>query len=319
MKLKNILFYLFTVTFMCMEISAQNTNPEVTNVEHSYNSADGTITITYYLMDAEQDSVYITMVVSSDGGFTWDYPCCFPAPGDHQWVSTSSTATQKTIIWFHDLQHGGPPSGSSFIIRIYADDKTHDGSPCPGIPTVTYGGKTYNTILIGEECWLKENLDVGTMILGIEDQTNNGIIEKYCWGNNPSYCFSEGGLYQWNEVMQYSTTFGTQGICPPGWHIPIHELIDLGHFTSGTDVLAWGEGEDGRGTNISGFSALLTGTRFPDGNFTPDDFLASYFSSINNSSAVSILQIDRLGNFYLQSSSSTAPGGPGFSVRCIKD
>ena len=319
MKLKNILFYLFTVTFMCMEISAQNTNPEVTNVEHSYNSADGTITITYYLMDAEQDSVYITMVVSSDGGFTWNYSSLFPVLGDIKWVSISSTATQKTIIWDHDYEHGGPPSGSSFIIRIYADDKTHDGSPCPGIPTVTYGGKTYNTILIGEECWLKENLDVGTMILGIENQTNNGIIEKYCWGNNPSYCFSEGGLYQWNEVMQYSTTWGTQGICPPGWHIPIHEFIDLGHIISGTDLFAFGEGEHGRGTNISGFSALLTGTRFPDGNFTPDDFLASYWSSANSGSVVSTLQIDRLGNLHIHSSNSTDLGRSGLSVRCIKD
>jgi len=100
MKLKNVLFYLFTVTFMCMEISAQNTNPEVTNVEHFYNSADGKITITYYLMDAEQDSVYLTMVVSSDGGFSWNYSSLSPhTSGDIRWVSVSSTATQKTITW----------------------------------------------------------------------------------------------------------------------------------------------------------------------------------------------------------------------------
>ena len=38
------------------------------------------------------------------------------------------------------------------------------GSPCPGIPTVTYAGKTYNTVLIGNQCWLKENLDVGMRV-----------------------------------------------------------------------------------------------------------------------------------------------------------
>jgi hypothetical protein len=30
------------------------------------------------------------------------------------------------------------------------------GEPCPGEPTVTYDGQTYNTILVGDKCWLKE-------------------------------------------------------------------------------------------------------------------------------------------------------------------
>ncbi len=30
----------------------------------------------------------------------------------------------------------------------------------------------------------------------------------------------DGGLYTWDEAMQYVTTEGAQGICPAGWHIP---------------------------------------------------------------------------------------------------
>ena len=89
--------------------------------------------------------------------------------------------------------------------------------PCPGIPTVTYAGKTYNTVQIGSQCWLKENLDVGTMINSTSSgyqQTNNSIIEKYCYDNNPANCETYGGLYEWPEAMQYSTTPGTKGICP---------------------------------------------------------------------------------------------------------
>ena len=37
--------------------------------------------------------------------------------------------------------------------------------PCPGVPTVTYEGQVYNTIQIFGQCWLKENLNVGEMIL----------------------------------------------------------------------------------------------------------------------------------------------------------
>jgi len=36
--------------------------------------------------------------------------------------------------------------------------------PCPGIPTVSYEGQVYNTVQIFSQCWLKENLNVGTMI-----------------------------------------------------------------------------------------------------------------------------------------------------------
>jgi hypothetical protein len=53
-----------------------------------------------------------------------------------------------------------------------------------GVSKVSYEGKTYNTVLIGDQCWLKENLDVGEMIQGASNQTNNSIIEKYCYGNN---------------------------------------------------------------------------------------------------------------------------------------
>ena len=31
------------------------------------------------------------------------------------------------------------------------------GVPCPGIPTVTYVGQVYNTVLVGGQCWFKEN------------------------------------------------------------------------------------------------------------------------------------------------------------------
>lgn len=95
--------------------------------------------------------------------------------------------------------------------------------PCPGTPTVIYGGQTYNTILIaGNQCWLKENLNVGTMIDSLQNMQNNGIIEKYCYHNNEDSCAKYGGLYQWNEIMQYNPEVKV-GICPAGWHVPTYE------------------------------------------------------------------------------------------------
>ncbi len=94
------------------------------------------------------------------------------------------------------------------------------GLRCPGNPTVTdIDGNTYNTVQIGSQCWLKENLNVGEMINGNENMNNNGTIEKYCYGNDLANCHTYGGLYQWDEMMQYSTTQAVQGICPLDWHI----------------------------------------------------------------------------------------------------
>ena len=90
------------------------------------------------------------------------------------------------------------------------------GLPCPGFETVDYEGQTYNTILIGDQCWFKENLNAGTM----QGPSNNGIIDKYCYDNDPSNCTLYGGLYRWDEMMQYTNIQGARGICPPGWHIP---------------------------------------------------------------------------------------------------
>jgi len=81
-------------------------------------------------------------------------------------------------------------------------------------------GHVYNTVLIGTQCWMKENLNIGTRIAFTLDQTNNSIIEKYCYMELESNCNIYGGLYEWDEMMQYITEEGAQGICPAGWHVP---------------------------------------------------------------------------------------------------
>ena len=99
---------------------------------------------------------------------------------------------------------------------------------------VNYGGKDYNTVLISNQCWLKENLDIGTRLNGSANSLDNGIIEKYCYNNDPANCTTYGGLYQWEEAMQYVTTEGAKGICPTGWHLPtLAEFTTLNLTVSG--------------------------------------------------------------------------------------
>jgi uncharacterized protein (TIGR02145 family) len=193
-----------------------------------------------------------------------------------------------------------------------------------GVSKVNYGGKYYNTVLIGNQCWLKENLDIGNMINSTSEgfqQSNNGITEKYCYNNNPANCETYGGLYEWPEAMQYSTTPGTQGICPSGWHIPtLAEFQTLISTVGGNGnaLKAIGQGSGGgAGTNTSGFSALLAGYRYYNGNFGYLSTSTTFWSSTEYSSthAYSLLlySTNSSYNFYYYYKEG------GFSVRCLKD
>ena len=213
-------------------------------------------------------------------------------------------------------------------------------NPCLGTLTVSYAGKTYNTVQIGTQCWLKENLDVGTMVQGNQNQTNNGTIEKYCYDNNPSNCVIYGGLYQWAEVVQYKNgaTNSTlpnpafignvQGICPSGWHIPtdaeLQTLVDITVSYIGptlrinSNVLkATNQGTgQGIGTNTSGFSALLSGDRWHDGGFYNLGDYTGFWSSTSYT--------DNAGIIGLSGSDADISGGSGLKiwgqcVRCLMD
>lgn len=199
------------------------------------------------------------------------------------------------------------------------------GEPCPGIATVTYSGKTYNTVQIGDQCWLRENLDVGTMIAsntGNDNQTDNGIIEKYCYNNDPNNCDTYGGLYQWNEAMQYVTTPGTQGICPTGWHIPTYtELQALSSAVGGSSnaLKAIGQGTgSGAGTNTSGFSALIAGFRDQDGgDFYGLGGATGFWSSTETGIYTYNMGLNYGNDNVIWGNGSFRDSGS--SIRCLKD
>jgi len=104
------------------------------------------------------------------------------------------------------------------------------------------------------------NLNYGSAIPAEEVQTDNCVVEKYCPGDSLSNCTVFGGVYQWDELMQYVSVSNAKGICPPEWHVPdMTEWAQLVYF-NGTDGLA------GTGlkiiSNPSGFEALLHGVNY---------------------------------------------------------
>ena len=90
--------------------------------------------------------------------------------------------------------------------------------PCEGNPYVfDDDNNMYHTVQIGDQCWMKSNLNTGVEIDVSEEPANNDVVEKYCLMED--YCI-HCGFYTWEELMNYEYVEGGQGICPDGWHVP---------------------------------------------------------------------------------------------------
>jgi uncharacterized protein (TIGR02145 family) len=214
----------------------------------------------------------------------------------------------------------GSPATSNNITMMVV------GAPCPGLATVSHGGKTYHTVQIGTQCWLRENLNYGLKINGSQNQTNNSVVEKYCYNDLESNCDIYGGHYQWDEALQYISGQGVNGICPQGWHIPADAewtiLTDLlnGSAEAGGKMkeqgsLHWASPNTGA-TNFSGFTALPGGIR-STGSFSGLTTYGYFWSSTayDNLNAWRVM----LRNDGAQTSRLNNLKANGYSVRCLKD
>jgi uncharacterized protein (TIGR02145 family) len=203
---------------------------------------------------------------------------------------------------------------------------------------VIYEGVYYNTVQIAGQCWLKESLNVGSMINGSQEMEDNGIIEKYCFYNNEDSCETLGALYQWEEVMAYENMPGVQGICPPEWHIPTDEEWKIlegatdSQYPIGDPI--WDQqGERGYnagsmmksttgwisygiGSNKSGFTAIGVGMRNMFGQYTNYLRHGYHWSSSEQSGWIWVRDFNIYGDYVNRRRDRSIFG---FSVRCLKD
>jgi uncharacterized protein (TIGR02145 family) len=193
-----------------------------------------------------------------------------------------------------------------------------------------YDGNYYNTIQIGNQIWMTENLKTTTYANG--DSIKDGIdignlsleeIPKYwfAYDNDKNNIPIYGNLYTWYAIND------ERNICPSGWHIPsISEwslLIDHlgGEFIAGGKLkergtIHWNAPNEGA-TNSSGFQALPGGVRGYGGPFGNIQYGANYWTSTEKD----LIEAYNYGLSF--GNSSVYYGGSdkkvGFSVRCIKD
>ena len=228
-----------------------------------------------------------------------------------------------------------------------------NGLLCPGMPTVTdIDGNVYNTVQIGGQCWMRENLRTthyadGTAISA--GGSNYSYTEQYYYDYS-SYSLpleKRGYLYNWPAAMHGAASSsanpsGVQGICPAGWHLPSDaewtQLTDYvgsvseyqcgGNSSYIAKALAsetgWNSyggdcvvGNDPTLNNASGFSVVPAGSWI--GGFGLAGYDAFFWSSTEDES--------RSGNAYYRFLDYGHPfvgrsdygKDLGFSVRCLRD
>jgi uncharacterized protein (TIGR02145 family) len=213
-------------------------------------------------------------------------------------------------------------------------------------------GNLYQTVRIGGQCWMRENLRVTHFADGGEmTYADSALLNSpcfYCPGGDSAFVSEYGYLYNWSAASNRSTVLDAlngvlQGACPDGWHLPMDaEWSQLVGFLSqqsvcvcGTDSnniakslasqLGWNTvslsesdcavGSDLGRNNVSGFTAMPAGVfyRIP-ANFGNS---AGYWTSTPGSRGITVRLL------FSESPQLTAygdePGMNGYSVRCLKN
>jgi len=156
-------------------------------------------------------------------------------------------------------------------------------------------GNVYKTVVIGTQWWMAENLKVtkynnGEEIPNLKNGADWASTEAgaYCYyANRASFVDTYGSLYNWYTVAD------EREVCPTGWHVPTDEEWitlekHLGMSAEEADrMTAWRGTDEGdklkddsfEGNNSSGFTALASGYRDPEGLFkamgTDNDYWTS--------------------------------------------
>ena len=232
-------------------------------------------------------------------------------------VSPSSTTTYTVT---------GTSSGCSATatITITVVQCCTPVTPCPTAGPVTYNGYTYNTVQIGTQCWMIENLRTTKYRDGTDiTDGNTTSVWKDATITTGKYCNNHGegdGLF-----YDFYAASSTKNICPTGWHVPTrYEFETLqssaGGSTQGNklkDNVMW------NGTNECGWKGVYGGYRAPNGTYydyqTSGTFCHGVWwtkTSLGTSSAVDFRLYDNGG---IQVNTYGSEKKNGQYIRCIKD
>jgi uncharacterized protein (TIGR02145 family) len=215
---------------------------------------------------------------------------------------------------------------------VYGDENNVESLVVkPEAPVTDHEGNTYQTIRIGKQVWMAENLRTtsfrnGQTIPNVKDNSvwidafgPNYKKPRRCYYDNDSVASSQkyGVLYNQFVVQNPSS------ICPNGWHIPsFDEWLDMVEavefYKSGIQkAFAPSEIEFTNGYSSIGFNALCGGWRHSEqGDFVEKGNSVLWWTSSMNAVTLSFVGLDTKSDNVLWNPASTTSG---LYIRCIKD
>ena len=187
-------------------------------------------------------------------------------------VKQSSSSVASSSSEYIPYNHAGPLLADSLNSNAY--QKFLDSRNGRSYYYLTINGKDGASVTV-----MAENLNIGEMVNGDKDQTNDSKIERYCYDNDTTKCDKYGGLYQWAEMMKLPSECNTkscadsikpnhQGICPDGWRLLTYDdLVVILNADGNEDGIKGARAQGFGGYNTTGYSLLGAGLRRPTGEF----------------------------------------------------
>ena len=187
-------------------------------------------------------------------------------------VKQSSSSVASSSSEYIPYNHAGPLLADSLNSNAY--QKFLDSRNGRSYYYLTINGKDGASVTV-----MAENLNIGEMVNGDKDQTNDTKIERYCYDNDTTKCDKYGGLYQWAEMMNLpfecnskscadSIKPNHQGICPDGWRLLTYDdLVVILNADGNEDGIKGARAQGFGGYNTTGYSLVGAGLRRPTGEF----------------------------------------------------
>jgi uncharacterized protein (TIGR02145 family) len=218
----------------------------------------------------------------------------------------------------------------------YGDEKTFFTmpTPCPGAPIVSdVSGNVYETVQIGNQCWMKSNLRVNKYRNG--DTITTGLaVSNWLSTTQGAFVvyddFSSNALVFGKLYNHYAVT-DNRGLCPTGWRVPSDsDYLSLINNFGGLNIAGgalkdtvnlpniggWQNPNVGA-TNNSGFSALPGGLRDINGNFSGISLFSYWWTSTLLTGRYSVSYKLFSGNSQIYREVGTSTNG--YSVRCLRE
>ena len=209
----------FIIILLFTAVISYAQSGSITNIQVSQRTDGSGLVDVYFMLTGSGSAYNLSLEASFDGGGTYTaVPASFLS-GD---LSNISPGSNKHIVWDGLGSFPGVFSSQTQLKPTATDDSSLiDGQPCPGLPIFIdeRDGQQYTTVLIGEQCWMRENHRFLPQVFPSSSGSTTAP-RYYVYGyegnnvtaakNTPNFQ-NYGVLYNWSASVI---------ACPPGWRLP---------------------------------------------------------------------------------------------------